>query len=203
MTDISITESLSTAWWREMLYPDLVATWDEIAPLTIRTDLKGLYRTLVEQEALGPEPWLVSPNLHDDGIIHLDLISPYPPELIELLKKQVEDNIVPMELRFHTTPLCNEKMMIDAENFALIFDFDERYTLLSCCLDTGHEGSKHEDAESGIEWQHFDSPFSSYTKFTEPLPKLEPHMYWPDFQAMGDCATCGNVKEAKIHDWKP
>lgn len=32
---------------------------------------------------------------------------------------------------------------------------------------------------------------------------VEPHMYTPDWEAMGDCATCGNVQEAPVHiRWK-
>lgn len=29
---------------------------------------------------------------------------------------------------------------------------------------------------------------------------LNPHHYFPDYEAMGDCATCGNVEGASIHD---
>jgi hypothetical protein len=25
--------------------------------------------------------------------------------------------------------------------------------------------------------------------------EYKPHDYWPDYQAMGDCVTCGNMRE--------
>jgi hypothetical protein len=32
-----------------------------------------------------------------------------------------------------------------------------------------------------------------------PLRNVVPHLYVPDWEAMGDCATCGNVEESKLH----
>lgn len=29
----------------------------------------------------------------------------------------------------------------------------------------------------------------------EPFPEWEPHAFWPDYQAMGDCITCGNIRQ--------
>lgn len=25
--------------------------------------------------------------------------------------------------------------------------------------------------------------------------EIKPHIYWPDYQAMGDCRVCGNMRE--------
>ncbi len=29
----------------------------------------------------------------------------------------------------------------------------------------------------------------------EPFPEWEPHAFWPDYQAMGACITCGNIRQ--------